>query len=146
MSNHWLEISDDELDAEEIERQVRERIARRMVGTGAQEDPEAVAEALWQEMIGSGAEGAAPGQGLSLADADCDIVPRQYAIDWRTPVLGPIHARVRRIINAEIRRYLLPSLEKQSYLNRQMVSALNELRAENERLRQEIEQLRAAGA
>jgi hypothetical protein len=80
---------------------------------------------------------------------DCDLVPRNYTIDWRTPIMGPIHAAIRRIVNAEIRRYLLPALEKQSFLNRKVLQTLDELARENQALarenaclREEIERLR----
>jgi hypothetical protein len=82
---------------------------------------------------------------VTIRQRDGDIVPRYYAIEWRIPILGPIHAKVRRIINDEIRRYLMPSLRKQSTLNRQMLRALNDLGQENARLRQEIKGLRGTG-
>jgi hypothetical protein len=80
---------------------------------------------------------------------DCDVVPRNYRIDWRLPILGPIHAWIRRIINSEVRRYLVPALEKQSFLNRKTLEMLDTLLKRqkalsrtNEHLRQEIERLR----
>jgi hypothetical protein len=51
-----------------------------------------------------------------------------------------LHAIVRRVINAEVRRYLTASLEKQSSLNRRMLQVLKELVAENERLSREVAQ------
>jgi len=93
-------------------------------------------------MIGGTAGESASGNHISIRQRDCDIVPRYYVIDWRVPILGPIHALVRRIINAEIRRYLLPALEKQSQLNRQMLRILEDLVKENGCLRREIEELR----
>lgn len=99
-----------------------------------------VASALWQEMIGD--EEFKLGETVSIRRRDCDIVPRNYVIDWRIPILGPAHALVRRIINDEIRRYLMPSLRKQSNLNRRLLRALRELSRENAELRQEIEKLR----
>ena len=73
---------------------------------------------------------------------DCDIVPANYVIDWRVPILGPIHAAVRRVIHAELRRFLLPALEKQSHLNRAVLLALAELCQENARLSSDLEQVR----
>jgi hypothetical protein len=101
------------------------------------EDPKTLAERLRNQMIGSDSD-----NDLLIRERDCDIVPRNYLIDWGVPILGPIHAVVRRLINAEIRRYVLSSLEKQSYLNRQMLRVLNALVEENKRLRREIEELR----
>lgn len=148
MSDDWLDIPDGNINAEEIMERVRARIARR---SGASltsssdeegESPVTVAEALWQEMLGDTAGRSASGNHIPVQQRDCDIVPRYYVIDWRTPILGPIHALVRRIINAEIRRYLLPSLEKQSHFNRRMLRILEGLAEENGRLRREIEELR----
>ena len=144
MGDDWLDIPDENIDAEEIMGRVRARIAHCSGASLSEEaeSPVAVAEALWQEMIGDTAGGSASGNHISIRQRDCDIVPRYYVIDWRVPILGPIHALVRRIINAEIRRYLLPALEKQSQLNRQMLRILEDLVKENGCLRREIEELR----
>ena len=145
MNDDWLEISDKDVNVQEIMRQIRERVAGRSSTTlPDDENPEAVAEALREKMIGNGEGGSALGQHISIRQRDCDIVPRYYVIDWRIPILGPIHAVVRRIINDEIRRYLFPSLEKQSRFNRQALRALESLSQENARLRQEIEELERA--
>ena len=145
MADDWLEIPDENINAEEIMERVRARIAHRSTASLSEseetESPLAVAEALWQEMIGDAAGG---GNHIPIQRRDCDIVPRHYVIDWRIPVLGPIHALLRRIINAEMRRYLLPSLEKQSHFNRQVLRMLEGLVKENERLRREVEELREA--
>jgi hypothetical protein len=144
MTDNWLEIPDESIDVEEIKRQVHERVARRN-GTSLLEQserPEDVAQALRREMIGDAAKEPGLGETVLVQERDCDIVPRDYVIDWRVPILGPIHAVVRRVINAEIRRYLFPSLEKQSLFNRKMWRTLERLAEENTRLRREIEELR----
>jgi hypothetical protein len=92
-------------------------------------------------MIGDRTDKTIQGQLAMIRPRDCDVVPRSYAIDWRIPILGPVHAMVRKIINAEVRRYLTPSLEKQSSLNRQMLRILRELAQENVRLRERIQEL-----
>lgn len=142
MADDWLEIPDENVNAAEVMDRVRARIAHRSTASVYEaeeaESPVAVAEALWQEMIGDTTGG---GNHIPIRRRDCDIVPRHYVIDWRIPILGPIHALVRRVINAEMRRYLLPSLEKQSHFNRQMLRMLKDLVKENERLRREIEEL-----
>ena len=147
MSDAWLEVSDENINVEEIMRRIRERVTSHDAVPSAEEpeeSPLAVAEALWKEMIGDAFEESTFSRLVSVRQRDCDIVPRYYVIDWRIPILGPIHAVVRRIINAEIRRYLLPSLDKQSSFNRKMLRALKGLAEENARLRQEIEALRGA--
>jgi hypothetical protein len=145
MSDNWLEISDKDVNVQEIMRQIRERVAHRSSTTlPDEENPEAAAEALREEMIGKGEGGSALGQRVSIRQRDCDIVPRYYVIDWRIPILGPIHAMARQIINDEIRRYLFSSLDKQSHFNRQVLLALENLSQENARLRQEIKALERA--
>ena len=141
MSDTWLEIEDKGIDAEEIVQRIRERIAHRSdKALSNEESPEAVAEAL-REMISNAERDSDVSENVSIRQRDCDIVPRSYTIDWRIPILGPIHAVVRQVINAEIRRYLLSSLEKQSYFNRQMLRTVERLSQENARLRREIEEL-----
>jgi hypothetical protein len=143
MSESWLEIGDEKLDAREVERRVEERLSRRQ-SVVPQECPE-------MEVSLDRAGAAVPARG-ELSDAvarwlqDCDLVPARYEIDWRVPIIGPIHAAIRRLINAEIRRFLLPSLVKQSHLNRVVLRLLQELEQENVRLRQEVAQLRHAQA
>ena len=144
MDSDWLEISDKDVNVEEIMQQIRERIARRGMSPGETEVPTTIAENLWKEMVGDATDESALGKLISIQPRDCDIVPRHYVIDWRVPILGPIHAVVRRIINNEIRRYLFASLEKQALFNRKVLRALKGLAEENARLRQEIEALRGA--
>ncbi|MGD2148201.1 MAG: hypothetical protein PVH41_16035 [Anaerolineae bacterium] len=142
MSGEWLEIPDPSIDASEVRDRVRDRMGVRSAKSPSlrlDEDPEALVERLREQMIDSDPEDALP-----VSEQDCDIVPRNYVIDWRIPILGPVHAWVRRIINAEVRRYLALSLERQSYLNRQFLRVLDDLVVENERLRQRIEELRDA--
>lgn len=144
MNDNWLEIPDENINVEEIMRQIRERIARRS-GVSLSEEaerPENVVEDLWRESVGDIGKEVVFGKRVPMQRRDCDIVPRYYVIDWRIPILGPVHAVVRRIINAEIRRYLLSSLEKQSSLNRKVMQVLKDLARENARLHREIEELR----
>lgn len=138
MAEDWLEIADENIDVETIMRQIRVRVAQQEAEANG-ENPEAVAKALWQKMIDEGDEDDDGTTRIRLQDTD--IVPRSYVIDWRLPIIGPIHSVVRRVINAEIRRFLMPSLNKQANLNRQLVRMIKELRRENEQLRQKIEAL-----
>jgi hypothetical protein len=138
MSGDWLEISDENIDVEEIMQKIRERIARREGLPTNEQDPAVVAADLWKEMIGDPTDDSLEGKLASIRPRDCDIVPRNYTIDWRVPIVGPIHAVVRRVINAEIRRYLAPALERQSTLNRQILQVLRELVQENARLHREL--------
>jgi len=145
MSESWLETRDPELDGPEIERRIEARMARR----GAT-DADAVCEELQDLQIRPGADTSAAGvstqetpeERVSRWLHECDIVPENYVIDWRVPMIGPIHAAIRRVIYAEIRRSVLPALTKQSHLNRAVLQTLSELCQENARLRQELEALR----
>lgn len=138
MSEQWLEILDDNIDTDEIDRQVQQRLAQRK--SVAIVDPNAISAAVWQDVIGNiDAE-----EKSWLRTQDCDVVPRNYVIDWRIPILGPINATIRRLINAEIRRFLLPSLERQSFVNRQLLDSVQTLSEENKRLQAEVDQLRRA--
>lgn len=144
MSDDWLEIPDENIDAEEIMRRIRERMMCRGAATPSDqaESPEVIVEALWREAFGDTAGSSAFDKRVSIWQRECDIVPRHYVIGWRMPILGPIHALVRRIVNAEIRRYLLSALQKQSTFNLEILQMLQELAQENERLHQEVEELR----
>lgn len=141
-SDDLIEIRDPEIEVAEIMRKIRRRVAQREgVASSEEMEPAAVAESLRAEMIGEPMDRSALGKHVSIRQSDCDIVPRHYVIDWRIPILGPIHAVVRRVINAEIRRYLMRSLKKQSHFNRKVLRALRSLAKENAQLRQQVEEL-----
>ena len=143
MSEDWLEIPDQEIDVKEIMQRIRERVAERQGGATYHdaEALDAIADATREQTLGAQEGISIAGKRIPIWQNDCDIVPRHYVIDWRIPILGPIHALVRRVINDEIRRYLMRSLEKQAHLNRKMLQALQELAQENAYLRQEIIEL-----
>ena len=139
MKDDWLDIPDPGIDASEVREAVRERMAARTTpsaSSGTEEEPEPIVDRLRKRMIESN-----PDDALPITEQDCGIVPRNYVIDWRIPILGPVHAWVRRVINTELRRYLALSLERQSYLNRQMLRVLHDLVLENRRLRERLEEL-----
>jgi O-antigen chain-terminating methyltransferase len=142
MTDNMIVIHDDQIDVEEIMRQIRANIARRK---GQSEiDPVAISQELWESAIGDTIRFQQQIGGVPLTRYDCDIVPHDYVIDWRIPILGPIHSIVRRLINTEIRRYLDVSLSKQTRFNENVLRALHYLAQENHYLRQEIEELRSS--
>lgn len=139
MGENWLEIPDESIDAQELMSQIERRISAH---NEEAEDLVAVVQAVRQEVIGMPLFDATLGsERIALWQNDCDIVPHDYVIDWRVPILGPINALVRRVINAEIQRYLLACLRKQTHLNRQILYVLQQLADENERLKRQIEEL-----
>ena len=144
MSDGWLEIADDSIDAEAVVRRVRERLIEH--GRGEQDsggtDIVALVDGTWADMIGAPRVRRQEYAGLLIGPDDCDIVPRYYTIGWRTPIMGPIHALVRRIIYAEVRRFVGPALDQQSAVNRQLLEAVENLVHQNARLREEIQILR----
>jgi O-antigen chain-terminating methyltransferase len=146
MSDDLVIIHDDQIDVEDIMRQIRANIARRKGQSGERSDldPVAVSRELWEGTIGDTARFQQQIGGVPLTRYDCDIVPRDYVIDWYIPILGPIHSVVRRVINAEVRRYLETSLHKQTRFNENVLRALRYLAQENDNLRQELEKLRAS--
>lgn len=92
--------------------------------------PSEIAARLRVEMLGDPAAG--------IGAEDCEILPHDYVIDHRIPILGPAHSVVRRLINDEIRRYLEPGLLRQSRLNRWFLQEIRRLEAENRRLRDRL--------
>lgn len=132
--NDWLEIPDETVDAAQVRREIDRRLAEMPAGV---ESPAEVMLELRRKMLGE------PGDDTDLPPLyEADIVPRDYAITWRNPILGPLNAILRRFVNLELRRSIYPALAQQSTLNRQMLQALMRLRAENEALRRQIERLR----
>ena len=151
MSESWLEIPDPEVDEDAVAAEVQHRREERgQAGVGSRSglggadeevpDPVEVAESLYRERFGRSREDPVVDD-LAALMQDCGVVPENYAIDWRGPVVGRVHALVRQVINAEIRRYLLPMLEKQGYLNRRMLEALARLEEENAELRRALRRL-----
>ena len=139
MAEDFIIIQDDQIDVQDIMRQIYANIARR-TGSAPEIDPVAVSDALWSNTIG-GEETRSALEQIPLTRHDCDIVPQNYVIDWRNPVLGPPHAVIRRVVNAEVRRYLDASLAKQTRFNETVLRTLRQLAQENAALRQQVERL-----
>jgi SAM-dependent methyltransferase len=55
---------------------------------------------------------------------ECEILPADYRIDWRHPIVGQAHATLRRQINAEVRRYVDAPLARQTRLNYRLTELL----------------------
>jgi hypothetical protein len=146
MDDDLIVVHDAEINVQEIMGQIRANIAKRK-GESTQQiepDPVAVSQELWEGTVGEAARFQEQMDRVGLTRYDCDIVPRNYKIEWIHPILGPLHAVVRRVINAEIRRYLDASLSKQTFFNENVLQALQSLVAENLSLQRELQELRSA--
>lgn len=139
-SNDWLEIADEHIDVEKIMGEIRQRLGRQGE-ISADGTPVQVANDLWKDIIGD-VNAPLLANRIPIRPQDCDIVPRNYKIEWRIPFVGHIHAVIRRIIDNEIRLFLYPSLDKQTRYNRRALWVLRSLMEENMRLRNDLEALR----
>lgn len=139
MNDDWLEIADNNIDVEKIMTEIRQRLGRQ--SQVSVEDPVRVADELRKEIIGD-VNAPLMANRIPIRPQDCDIIPRNYKIEWRLPVVGHIHALVRRVIDNEIRLFLFPSLAKQVRYNRRTLWVLRSLIEENARLRNDLEALR----
>ena len=143
MNDAWLEIADENINVEEIMEQIRQRLAQQGKAPTAT-NPVEIADALRQEIIGD-MDNPLIANRIPIRPKDCDIAPRNYKIEWRIPIIGHIHAFVRRIIDNEIRMFLFPSLDKQIRYNRRALWVMRSLAEENIRLQEEIDALRKEG-
>ncbi|MBN1454119.1 MAG: hypothetical protein JW963_24090 [Anaerolineales bacterium] len=142
MGHNWFEIAVEGVDAEDIDRRVQQNLVRYTVGEG-DFDLSCALKELWDSVIGEPVTLSGLEQQFEFRERDCDILPHYYSVGWRTPILGPIYAFLRRFIDMEIRRYLFPSLQKQSMFNLRMLRLLQAVCEENARLRGELAHLRA---
>lgn len=140
--SNWIHIGiDDEDIKQDMLARLESRIAARQASDAEQPSAVELVQKLRIQMLGDPAEISDSSVEMLVRRQDYDVLPRDYKIDWRFPILGPIHGVVRRLINDEITRFLFPSLKHQSSLNRQLVDAIQELADENQLLRSEITRL-----
>jgi hypothetical protein len=140
-----FEIVDDQIDAVVLADRVRARLnnSDKAGAAAAMSEAQNIAVELRQQLIDRPETSYRLNPELLLHERDADIVPRTYRIAWQMPILGPINALLRRFIHNEIQRFLGLALERQSFLNRQLLKTVAALVEENQRLRQEIERLHA---
>jgi hypothetical protein len=86
-----------------------------------------------------------PGDGRSVLTAAMDAahISAHFPILWEVPVAGRALALGKRVARLLLRWYINPIVDQQNDFNAATVRALNELAAEQERLRAEIERLNA---
>jgi hypothetical protein len=134
----WLRIGDDEIKVEAVMEEIERRVAaRRATSPASANTPEDTARRLYHEMLKNNDDR------WILSSRDCEVLPRTYVIDWHIPILGPIHGLVRRVINAEIRRYLEAGLIRQTRFNREVLLEVQRLTQENRELQERIAALEA---
>lgn len=104
-----------------IERRVRTRHGRPPDGPGGGDD----------------------GRGVLAEAMDAAHISAHFPILWDVPVVGRGIALSKRVVRLLLRWYINPIVDQQNDFNAATVRALNELAAEQERLRLEIEQLNA---
>ena len=78
------------------------------------------------------------------AAMDAAHISAHFPILWDVPVAGRALALTKRVVRLLLRWYINPIVDQQNDFNAAVVRALNELAANQERLRLEIEQLKAA--
>jgi hypothetical protein len=83
------------------------------------------------------------GRGALTAAMDAAHISAHFPILWEVPVAGRALALAKRVARLLLRWYINPIVDQQNDFNAAAVRALNELAAEQERLRQEIERLNA---
>jgi len=126
IDREWLEIRNEYIDGQALIDEIEHRLKTRQ-STDAAELAEIV-RGVRERVIGLPLfKFTWEGESFSFWENDCDIVPHYYVIDWRMPILGPINAFIRRLIHAEVKRYLLPALTKQTHFNRQVVQVLDKI-------------------
>lgn len=140
MNDTWLEIADENINIEEIMEQIHQRLEKQGE-LFSSSDPVEVANTLRQEIIGD-PENSLISNRIPIRPQDCDIIPRNYKIEWRIPIVGHIHALVRRVIDNEIRLFLFPVLDKQIRYNRRTLWVMRALVEENLQLREDVKKLK----
>lgn len=128
------------INIEQIQQEIQNRLDSYSDTIDEIKTPEEIARTLRMQMIGEFSPEMKQDNIIQLTDTD--IVPRHYIIGWRIPIIGHINAIIRRVINAEIRRYLLPSLVKQSVVNQRLLEVVETLSKENKQLHQEIDKIK----
>ena len=112
-------------------------------------DPEAVERELERRLAGAGevpppAELPAPfvGAAEDPLERAREIAARpgvEYAIGWRTPILGQAWAGLRQVVHDETRRYVDALMARQAELDAALLDAIAALRAEVAELRARLE-------
>ena len=128
MTHAGRELSGPEIEATlaEIRRRVRERHGLPAdAPDGAVGDPAEARSALTEAM-------------------DAAHISAHFPILWDVPVVGRAASLTKRVVRLLLRWYINPIVDQQNDFNAAVVRALNEIAANQERLRLELERMRNA--
>jgi hypothetical protein len=90
---------------------------------------------------------ASPGASLALARSQADVMPRDYQVRSRIPLLGGLVAWLRRNLTSHLREpYLDPTLERQVAFNRTVVDWMEGVEGRLAAMAAQIEQLQTREA
>lgn len=138
-------IRDPEIDVEALMRQVRANVAQRRAEGAYQEDLDAIADDVRQQVLGALGAGSGPGAvGTSLsAELDSRWLIREPEFTSQAPVIGPVIVAIRRGWNwMSTKWYVRGVLDQQIGFNSLVVQELGEMRRAHEALSEELASLR----
>jgi len=133
-----FEIKDKEISVEEIMDKIRENIKKRKECGVYKNDSYKEVEYAFSEMS---SKGKTP-QESETTNVDFEICNTNYSISSHRPVLGEFLTKGRKLVHGEVRRYVDPVFQKQSYINYDLASLLNEAKERVSSCYNQIEQLR----
>jgi len=120
-----IEIKDDEINVEEIMRQIRENIRKRKESGAYTQEMEALINEPLQAPCGATGAGQDDlQQNLNYINSNWDV-HAEYNISSHRPILGRLFAWGRQLIHGEVRRYVDLLAGKQSEFNANVVRVLN---------------------
>ena len=126
MTDYPVQIHDDDINAEEIMRKIRENIRRRHaseevhinLNSTIRSDLNSEAKSLSHESIR---------QDLDFIGYNWDIHNKSYTISSHHPVVGKILVKGRQLVQGEVRRYIDPILFRQTNFNASTVRILHQI-------------------
>jgi SAM-dependent methyltransferase len=124
MDNNAIEVSNDEINVEEIMEKIRENIRRKQgeLSPGSDNHPVCPDGSVSDTSAHVSIE-----NDLAFINSNWNIINNSYFISSHRPYLGKILVKGRQLIHAEIKRYIDPTLSRQTQNNASTVRILNDL-------------------
>jgi hypothetical protein len=144
-----IEIRDPEVDVEAIMAQVRQNVARRRAEGAYQEDIDAIADEVFAEVIGAqgtnlASAGANDPISIVLAELNARWMVREMPFRSQMPLFGPLIVAVRTGWNWMSTRWYVQAIVQQVIqFNVTVVTAFNEVVSSQQRLAEEVRQVKA---